>query len=173
MGASRATVTLTVWSYDTPLGARAGAVRMRKLEDLQALEVLDAVAVTWVPGAHQPRVLRVRPRMKSRPDDVSPLAPLTQALIVSAIGDTRVTSSTSVAEQLFDTGVDAALLQRMADRLAPGLSTLIVLSGKAQLDKVRPVVQHGLMRGGVTLLHAHLEPEIVSALYALAARHQR
>ena len=54
--------TLSSWHYQTPLGARAGAVRLRKLEDMAALEVLDAISVTWVPGAHQPRLMHVRRR---------------------------------------------------------------------------------------------------------------
>ena len=52
--------TLTVWHYPTPLGAKVGAVRVRALQGLEALEVLDAVTITWIPGAHQPRLSQGR-----------------------------------------------------------------------------------------------------------------
>ena len=52
---------LTVWCYGTPLGATAGSVRLRRLEQARALEVIDAITVSWAPGAHRPRVTRLWP----------------------------------------------------------------------------------------------------------------
>ena len=48
--------TLTVWHYDTPMGAEAGEVRLKALQEHGALTVHDAVTVAWMPGAHQPHV---------------------------------------------------------------------------------------------------------------------
>ena len=47
-------VSLTVWRYPTPLGVDAGELRMKSLQEKQALTVHDAVAVIWMPGADAP-----------------------------------------------------------------------------------------------------------------------
>ena len=47
---------LTAWCYGTPLGATAGSVRLRRMEQARALDVIDAIVVSWAPGAHRPRV---------------------------------------------------------------------------------------------------------------------
>ena len=52
--------SLTVWQYDTPMGAEAGEVRLKALQERGALTVHDAITVSWVPGAHQPHVGHLR-----------------------------------------------------------------------------------------------------------------
>ena len=75
---------LTVWCYGTPLGATAGSVRLRRLEQARALEVIDAITVSWAPGAHRPRVTRLWP-----PPEVTAREPsVLVALLRTAIGDT-------------------------------------------------------------------------------------
>lgn len=49
--------TLTVWCYGTPLGAAAGELMLRRLCVRRHLPVIDAVSVSWLPGAHRPRVI--------------------------------------------------------------------------------------------------------------------
>ena len=51
---------LTVWLYDSAMGAAAGEVRLKDLQQQGAVKVVDAVTVTWVPGAHQPRIGHLR-----------------------------------------------------------------------------------------------------------------
>ena len=58
-------IALSFWCYQTPMGAKAGATRLRRLEDRGALEVFDAVVVMWARGAHVPRVTSVRRRLVS------------------------------------------------------------------------------------------------------------
>src|SRR4249919_3142000 len=66
--------TLTVWSYDSPMGAAAGYVRLSELRRRGAVRVEDAVTVTWVPGTHRPRVghLRVPRHATARLSAASP-----------------------------------------------------------------------------------------------------
>lgn len=156
--------TLTAWQYLTPLGARAGAVRLRMLEDREALEVLDAVTVTWVQGAHQPRISLVRPRMPSPVGDYSVLATLLRRLAPDGTPDASRAVLTSLAEVLDDTGVTRGFLVDMVEHLAPGRSMLLVLSGTADPESVRPVVERGLARGGVTLLYADVPDDAAARL---------
>ncbi|HRK46747.1 MAG TPA: hypothetical protein PK324_14040, partial [Nocardioides sp.] len=51
---------MTVWLYESAMGAAAGEVRLKDLQQQGAVTVVDAVTVAWVPGAHQPRVGRLR-----------------------------------------------------------------------------------------------------------------
>jgi uncharacterized membrane protein len=156
--------TLTVWHYPTPLGAKVGAVRVRALQGLEALEVLDAVTITWIPGAHQPRLSQGHHLLASRTPDRSVLAALVRELaVVRATGD-RDAAVTAVAERLAGTGVDAPLLDEIIEHLSPGASMLMVLSGWMDLDVVRPAVERGLAREGVTLLYAELPSDAMVVL---------
>ena len=48
--------TLTVWHYDSAMGAAAGEIRLKDLQQQGGLVVVDAVTVTWVPGAEKPHI---------------------------------------------------------------------------------------------------------------------
>src|SRR4051812_35820919 len=50
------TATLTIWLYDTAMGAAAGEVRLKDLQRRGAVRVVDALTVTWVPGADRPHI---------------------------------------------------------------------------------------------------------------------
>ena len=67
VAANAAGPTLTIWIYDSALGAAAGEVRLRKLQERTALQVHDEVTVTWMPGAHQPRMGTCGTKPRRRP----------------------------------------------------------------------------------------------------------
>ena len=154
--------TLSSWHYQTPLGARAGAVRLRKLEDMAALEVLDAISVTWVPGAHQPRLMHVRRRRSSRAGDASVLAALLRRLTSDAAAGASGAAVPALADVLSGTGITADFLLEVADHLAPGRSLLMVLSGTADPETVRRIVEQGLARGGVALVYADVPDDVAA-----------
>ena len=156
--------TLTAWQYQTPLGARAGAVRLRTLVDLEALEVLDAITVTWVQGAHQPRMTPVRPRMPSPVSDHSVLAGLFRRLAPNGTPDVSGDRLRGLVAALDGTGIPPSFLLEVVDHVAPGRSTLVVLSGTADPETVRPLVERGLARGGVTLLYADVPDDAAARL---------
>ncbi len=148
---------LTVWCYGTPLGATAGSVRLRRLEQARALEVIDAITVSWAPGAHRPRVTRLWP-----PPEVTAREPsVLVALLRTAIGDTHSGDPLppDVADRLAGTGLDPALLAAVTERLVPRTSALLVLSGAADLSVVVPAVRQRIVSGDVTLLRADLPPD--------------
>lgn len=156
--------TLSSWHYQTPLGARAGAVRLRKLEDMAALEVLDAISVTWVPGAHQPRLLHVRRRRPSHAGDASVLAALFRRLTLDAGAGAPRAAVPALAGVLRGTGITADFLLEAVDHLAPGRSLLMVLSGAADPETVRRIVEQGLARGGVALVYADVPDDVAARL---------
>lgn len=159
---------LTVWCYGTPLGATAGSVRLRRLEEARALEVIDAIVVSWAPGAHRPRVTRLWPPAEVSPREPSVLVALLRTAIAASHAGAELPSD--VADRLAATGLDPALLGDVTARLAPSTSALLVLSGAADLSVVVPAVRQRIVSGEVTLLRAELDddgPELLRTAVGL------
>jgi uncharacterized membrane protein len=161
---------LTVWRYDTPLGADAGAVRLRSLQERDALTVHDAITVAWMPGAHQPRIGHLRHATAGAAGKGSVLGALIGTLVLApAIGAAAGAGVAALAQRLRGTGIDEQFLQDVIGQLAPGSSALLVLSSDADLDQVRPVVERGLARGDVIILHAQLADDAPAAIRDIVA----
>ncbi|WP_019145839.1 DUF1269 domain-containing protein [Aeromicrobium massiliense] len=157
--------SLTVWHYDSVLGAAAGELRLRDLQQREAVTVVDAVSVTWVHGAHAPRIGHLRHRSSS--GDRSVLAGLL-ALVVpdpAPADDPRDVLGT-LARRLEGTGIERDFLQDIRSRLEPGTSALTVLATDADIDEVRGVVERGRARGDVRLMHAMLRTGAAERLAA-------
>jgi uncharacterized membrane protein len=152
-------LALSFWCYPTPLGAKAGATRVRRLEDRGALEVFDAVVVMWARGAHVPRVISVRRRLVSARWTESVLGGLFEA-VVEGMSDADVESSLRrLGADLEGSGVDEALLREVFKRLVPGSSMLAVLARVNDLEGARVVVERGVARGDVIHLLAELSDD--------------
>ncbi len=163
--------TLTMWVYDSVLGAAAGRVRLDALVRRRSVDAREAVTVTWVPGAHRPRIdiLRRTPALDTSPDDPV-LARLVERLTVPSAETTSSEPLRELAARLDGTGIDQVLLADMRTALEPGRSALLVFAVSADLDAVRAVIERGRARGDVRLLHAFLaadaEPVLRRALGA-------
>ena len=55
-------------------------------------------------------------------------------------------------------------LEKVRDRLRPETSALLVLSSDPDLEQVRPVIERGLARGDVILMHARLPDDALGVL---------
>lgn len=143
--------TLTLWVYDSVLGAAAGQVRLDALSRRGSVDTPDAVTVTWVPGAHRPRVSELRQPQSGG----SVLTRLVRVLTSEATDADRLRE---LAERLEGSGVDEPFLADMQAALQPGSSALLVFSSGADLDAVRAVIERGRARGDVRLFHAFLTP---------------
>lgn len=166
---------LTVWRYDTPLGAEAGEVRLKSLAEREALTVHDAITVTWVPGAHQPHVGHLHHATSASAGKGSVLGALVGMLVLApAAGAAAGAGIGAIAQRLRGTGIDQHFLEQTVALLEPGTSALLVLSDDADLEVVRPVVERGVARGDVLLLYAELGPDapkaIKEAIAALSAQ---
>jgi len=147
---------LTVWIYETALGAAAAQVRLRNLRDRNALEVHDAITVSWMPGSHRPRIghLRHETSTAARGSVLRGLVSL--IFLAPSAGSADGARLAALAHRLRGTGIDQAFLEEMRAQLHPESSALLVLSGDADLDVVRPVIERGLARGDVILMHAQM-----------------
>ena len=149
--------TMAVWSYDSPMGASAGYVRLRELQRRGAVSVADVVTVTWVPGTHRPRIGHLRaPRTVHRPFTYSALGALADVLARSTSSGPGRDPVAVLAELLEGTGLDADVLSTIRSSIAPGRSVMLVLSTGADPAKTLPVIRRGLDRGDVTLAHVVL-----------------
>ena len=164
--------TLTVWSYDSPMGAAAGYVRLNELRRRGAVQVEDAVTVTWVPGTHRPRVghLRVPRHATARLSAASPSG--ARFSVLGALADLLTQPESehdpvrALAERLCGTGLDECILAEVRAAVAPGWSALLVLSSGADPSKVGPAIQRGLDRGDVSMTYAVLSDEAPDTMRA-------
>jgi uncharacterized membrane protein len=164
----RSTTTLTVWLYDSAMGAAAGEVRLKDLQQQGAITVVDAVTVTWVPGAHEPRVGHLRHETTSAATRGSVLGALVGSLLLTpVVGAAAGAGIAALAQKVRGSGIDDAFLEELKANLSSGTSALLVLSSDADLDVVRPFVERGLARGDVRLMHAWLPDDAPEALRTL------
>jgi uncharacterized membrane protein len=155
----RAAPALTVWIYESALGATAAEVRLKALKDRGAVEILDAITVSWMPGSHRPLIGHLRHEKRTPHPRGSVLAGLVGLVFVApAAGVPPEARLAALAQRLVGTGIDQTFLEDMKAQLHPESSALLVLSGDADLDVVRPVIERGLARGDVVLMHAQMPP---------------
>jgi uncharacterized membrane protein len=162
--ARAAGATLTIWIYDSALGAAAGEVRLKKLQERNALQVHDEVTITWMPGAHQPRIGHLRHETSATRDSV--LGGLVGLIFLAPETGAAGAGLAALAHRLRGTGIDQKFLEEVKAHLRPETSALLVLSGHADLDEVRPVIERGLTRGDVVLMHALLHDAARDMLHA-------
>ena len=163
--------SLTVWHYDSAMGAAAGEVRLKDLEQLGGLRVIDAVTVAWMTGSHAPRVGHLHHRTTTSAARGSVLGALVGALVLApAAGAAAGAGIAAISQKVSGSGIDAPFLEDITARLTPGTSALLVLSKDADLDVVRPFIERGLARGDVTLMHASLGKDGMQALRSLLPR---
>jgi uncharacterized membrane protein len=153
-----------VWRYDTPLGADAGEVRLKVLEQRGSLKVHDAVVVAWFPGEEHPRIGHMRHRTARAAGMASLLGGLIGTLVLTPVGGAAAGAAIgAVAHRLRDTGLDRSFLEDVTGAITPGTSALVLLSSDAVLDQVRPELE----RGDAVLIHAELDPEAAARLAAV------
>jgi uncharacterized membrane protein len=156
--------TLTVWIYDSALGAAAGEVRLKGLKERNALQVHDAVTVTWLPGSHRPRIGHLRHTTSAGAARGSVLGGLVGLIFKEPANGAADVGMAALAQRLRVIGIDQILLDDVKSQLRPETSALLVLSGHADLDEVRPVIERGLARGDVVLMHAQLRDHALEIL---------
>jgi uncharacterized membrane protein len=151
--------SLTAWVYHSPVGAAAGEARLRRLRQRGAVTVDEAVTVTWVPGAHQPRIRwRQQPTMAS---SESLLEALCACLWPSdftprSAGRGVAPATARLTWHLANAGIEPGFLDEIRAAVKPGASALLVLALDVDLDAIRAVIERGRARGDVVLLHTWL-----------------
>lgn len=168
MAEPTAPTSLTVWIYDSAPGAAAGEVRLKDLAEHGGARILDAITVTWMPGAEAPLLGHLRHQTVGAATKGSLIGALIGALLLApAVGAGVGAGAAALAQRLRDTGIDQALLDQVRERLVPGTSALVILSSDHDLGAVGSMLERGRERGDVHLLHAALSAEAPAALQAL------
>ena len=167
-GSTLTTATLNIWLYDTAMGAAAGEIRLKDLQQRGAVRVVDALTVTWVPGADRPHIGHLMRRGPAAAATGTALGALVGRLFMApVVGAVAGAGVDGLAYELRDTGIDRAFLDEAVSRVTPGTSALLVLSQEADLDVVRDFVERGIARGDVTLMHVRLRDGASDALRRL------
>ncbi len=158
---------LTIWRYDTPFGAEAGAVRLKTLEDRQVLTVHDAITVAWMPRADEPVIRHLHHSTAASAGKGSVLGGLVGMVVLAPLAGAAVGAGiASVIARLRTSGIDKPFVEELAAQLTPGSSALLVLSSDGDLDELRPAIERELQRGDVVLLHAELSEDAPAAIVA-------
>src|SRR5215510_9588241 len=124
--------TLTVWHYDSAMGAAAGEIRLKDLQQQGGLEVVDAVTVTWVRGAEAPHVGHLLRQGPAAVVKGSALGVLVGTLFLApVIGAVAGGGIAGLAHRLRNSGLDQQFLEEVKADIVPGTSALVVLSRDA------------------------------------------
>ena len=160
--------TLSVWVYDSPRGAAAGKLRLERLSQRGAVTVVDVATVTWVRGAHRPRIGRPHVDPGFSATRRSPLEVLLGRLMFP--GPDTADNARELGRDLAGTGLGEDFLRELGESLVPDASALVVLSREVDFGEVRLVIERGRARGDVRLLHALLADDGITRLEELAHR---
>ena len=156
---------LTVWRYDTPFGADAGAVRLKALAERHVLTVHDAITIAWMPQAREPVIGHVKHPTASAVGKGSVLGGLVGMLVLAPVAGAALGAGVaSVSARLRKSGIDEQFVAELGSQLTPGSSALLVLSSDGNLDELRPAMERELTRGDVVLLHAELSEDAPAAM---------
>lgn len=159
---------LSAWIYDSPKGAAAGRVRLNRLSRRGAVVVIDAATVSWVQGAHRPRIGFPRIEWMTGATPGSALGAVLGRLLFP--GHASADHVHQLALELRGTGLDEPFLARLCEAIEPGSSVLLVLSREAEFHDVELVIERGVARGDVRLLRTSLNDQQLTVLETLTHR---
>lgn len=135
--------SLTVWRFDSPVGAaRAAELLDRVVDDADGAVVLhDAAIVEWDAKERRPRTRQVSgPALTGALDDGFWGLLFGLVFFVPLLGAAVGAAGGAVAGSLADIGLDDRFLNRVRDQVTPGSSALVVLSSRAAVDRVHAAV---------------------------------
>ena len=129
--------TLTVWKFDDPGTASTVRARVLDLEREHAIEVHDAVVVTWPVGTKKPTTEQLRSDR-----GLATAGGALWGLLLGAIffmpwfGLAFGATMGAAGGALHDFGIDDHFIATVRDRVTPGTSALFLLSSDADRGRV-------------------------------------
>ncbi|GAA3031997.1 DUF1269 domain-containing protein [Actinokineospora globicatena] len=130
--------TLTIWRFDSAVGADDAAKQLADLAKREVIEIHDAAVVSWPLDRKKPKIRQVK--------DLRGRAALTGAFwgtllgllfLVPVLGAAVGAATGALTANLGDFGIDDDLVKETRDKVTPGTSALFLLSSGAVIDKVR------------------------------------
>jgi uncharacterized membrane protein len=130
--------TLTVWRFDTPLGAERAEQTLESLGKQGLIKVHDAAIVSFPEGAKKPKTRQLR-NMTGAGALGGAFWGLLFGLIffVPLLGLAVGAGLGAMSGSLTDVGINDDFIKSMRESITPGTSALFVMSSDAVVDKVR------------------------------------
>jgi uncharacterized membrane protein len=130
--------TLTVWRFDTPLGAERAEQTLESLGKQGLIKVHDAAIVSFPEGAKKPKTRQLR-NMTGAGALGGAFWGLLFGLIffVPLLGLAVGAGLGAMSGSLADVGINDDFIKSMRESITPGTSALFVMSSDAVVDKVR------------------------------------
>jgi uncharacterized membrane protein len=155
--------TLTIWRLDSATGADRALGMLKRFQNQNPIQVLDAAVVSWPEGARKPHLRQLH-------DVVSAgglggafwgflfavlfFMPLLGLALAAGIG--AVVASTA------ELGIDDSLIKKLRERITPGTSAVLLLSSNMVTDGVADEMQ--AHQGHAELIETNLSREQESKL---------
>ena len=130
--------TLTVWKFDSPLGAERAEDTLESLSKQGLIKIHDAAIVSFPEGAKKPKTRQLR-NMTGAGALGGSFWGLLFGLIffVPLLGMAIGAGLGALSGSLTDVGIDDDFIKSMRETITPGTSALFVMSSDAVVDKVR------------------------------------
>ena len=148
--------TLTVWTFDTPTGAKNAVETLQRLDDQGFIQVHDAAMVSWPEGKKKPKTEQLHSLARAGAlkgafwgvlFGLLFFMPLLGVAIGAAIG--------GGSGALGDVGISDGFIKQVKEQVTPGTSALFVYTSDAVLDKVVA----DFKATGARLIQTNLSPE--------------
>ena len=148
--------TLTVWKFDSPLGAERAEDTLESLSKQGLIKIHDAAIVSFPEGAKKPKTRQLR-NMTGAGALGGSFWGLLFGLIffVPLLGMAIGAGLGALSGSLTDVGIDDDFIKSMRETITPGTSALFVMSSDAVVDKVREAFEGQPMQ----LVQANLSRE--------------
>lgn len=126
--------TLTVWRFDTAVGAENAVATLRDLQKQELIQLHDAATVTWEEGKKKPKTRHLA--------DMTGPGALGGAFwgflfglifFIPLLG----MAAGALGGSLANVGIDKDFIERVREEIRPGRSALFVLTSGAVVDRVR------------------------------------
>src|SRR5215212_3218021 len=129
--------TLTVWKFDSPLGAERAEHTLDSLRKQGLIKVHDAAIVSFPEGAKKPKTRQLN-NMTGAGALGGSFWGLLFGLIffVPLLGMAIGAGLGALSGSLTDVGIDDDFIMAMRETITPGTSALFVMTSDAVLDKV-------------------------------------
>ena len=130
--------TLTVWKFQTPLGAEQAENTLETLSKQELIKIHDAAIVSFPEGAKKPKTRQLNNLTGGGALGGSFWGLLFGLIFfVPLLGMAVGAGIGALAGSFTDVGIDDDFIKTMRDQITPGTSALFLMSSDAVIDRVQ------------------------------------
>jgi uncharacterized membrane protein len=134
--------SLTVWKFETPVGADAALLKLESLQTQGLIQVLDAATVSWEVGRKKPKTEQMHDTKKGGALGGGFWGLLFGLIFfIPILGLAIGVAAGALMGSLADVGISDSFIKSVRDKVTPGTSALFLLSSDAVFDKVKSEFQ--------------------------------